>query len=240
MKRALIIIPTFNEAENIVNIINELVAINYEGVTIEILVVDDNSSDGTAMLVKNLNYKRVHIIERPSKLGLGTAYIRGFKFAIENNFDYVFEMDADFSHDPKAIPAFLDKLKEYDLVIGSRYIQGIAVVNWPLSRLMISMGASYYSRMITFLPVKDVTAGFMSYRVESLKHIDLDKVKSNGYSFQIEMKFRMWKKGFKLIEIPILFVDRRAGVSKMSRKIVYEAMFMVWKLKLMSIFNKLS
>ena len=239
MKRALIIIPTFNEAENIVNIINELVAINYEGVTIEILVVDDNSSDGTAMLVKNLNYKRVHIIERPSKLGLGTAYIRGFKFAIENNFDYVFEMDADFSHDPKAIPAFLDKLKEYDLVIGSRYIQGIAVVNWPLSRLMISMGASYYSRMITFLPVKDVTAGFMSYRVESLKHIDLDKVKSNGYSFQIEMKFRMWKKGFKLIEIPILFVDRRAGVSKMSRKIVYEAMFMVWKLKLMSIFNKL-
>ncbi|MBE2219181.1 MAG: polyprenol monophosphomannose synthase [Ignavibacteria bacterium] len=239
MKKALIIIPTFNEAENIVNIINELVAINYEEVTIEILVVDDNSSDGTAMLVKNLNYKRVHIIERPSKLGLGTAYIRGFKFAIENNFDYVFEMDADFSHDPKAIPAFLDKLKQYDLVIGSRYIQGIAVVNWPLGRLMISIGASYYSRMITFLPVKDVTAGFMSYRVDSLKQIDLDKVKSNGYSFQIEMKFRMWKKGFKLIEIPILFVDRRAGVSKMSRKIVYEAMYMVWKLKLMSIFNKL-
>jgi len=239
LKKALIIIPTFNEAENIVNIINELVAINYEEVTIEILVVDDNSSDGTAMLVKNLNYKRVHIIERPSKLGLGTAYIRGFKFAIENNFDYVFEMDADFSHDPKAIPAFLDKLKQYDLVIGSRYIQGIAVVNWPLGRLMISIGASYYSRMITFLPVKDVTAGFMSYRVDSLKQIDLDKVKSNGYSFQIEMKFRMWKKGFKLIEIPILFVDRRAGVSKMSRKIVYEAMYMVWKLKLMSIFNKL-
>lgn len=239
MKKALIIIPTFNEAENIVNIINELVAINYEEVTIEILVVDDNSSDGTAMLVKNLNYKRVHIIERPSKLGLGTAYIRGFKFAIENNFDYVFEMDADFSHDPKAIPGFLDKLKQYDLVIGSRYIQGIAVVNWPLSRLMISIGASYYSRMITFLPVKDVTAGFMSYRVNSLKQIDLDKVKSNGYSFQIEMKFRMWKKGFKLIEIPILFVDRRAGVSKMSHKIVYEAMYMVWKLKLMSIFNKL-
>ena len=239
MKKALIIIPTFNEAENIVNIINELVAINYDGVTIEILVVDDNSSDGTAMLVKNLNYKRVHIIERPSKLGLGTAYIRGFKFAIENNYDYVFEMDADFSHDPKAIPAFLDKLKQYDLVIGSRYIQGIAVVNWPLSRLMISIGASYYSRMITFLPVKDVTAGFMSYRVDSLKQIDLDKVKSNGYSFQIEMKFRMWKKGFSLVEIPILFVDRRAGVSKMSRKIVYEAMFMVWKLKLMSIFNKL-
>jgi dolichol-phosphate mannosyltransferase len=239
LKKALIIIPTFNEAENIVNIINELVAINYDGVIIEVLVVDDNSNDGTGQLVKNLNYKRVHIIERPSKLGLGTAYIRGFKFAIEHDFDYVFEMDADFSHDPKAIPAFLDKLKDYDLVIGSRYIHGIAVVNWPLSRLMISMGASYYSRMITFLPVKDVTAGFMSYKVSSLKTIDLDRVKSNGYSFQIEMKFRMWKKGFKLIEIPILFVDRRAGVSKMSRKIVYEAMFMVWKLKLMSIFNKL-
>ncbi len=239
MKKALIIIPTFNEAENIVNIINELVAINYEGVTIEILVVDDNSTDGTASLVKALNYFRVHIIERPGKLGLGTAYIRGFKFAIENNYDYVFEMDADFSHDPKAIPQFLIKLKDYDVVVGSRYIEGIAVVNWPLRRLMISIGASYYTRMITFLPVKDVTAGFMAYRIEALRQIDFERVRSNGYSFQIEMKFRMWKKGFKLIEIPIVFIDRRAGVSKMSRKIVYEAMFMVWKLKIQSIFNKL-
>lgn len=239
MKKALIIIPTFNEAENIVNIINELVAINYDEVSIEILVVDDNSTDGTALLVKGLNYLRVHIIERPAKLGLGTAYIRGFKYAIENNYDYVFEMDADFSHDPKAITGFLNKLKEYDVVVGSRYIEGIAVVNWPLSRLMISIGASYYTRMITFLPIKDVTAGFMAYRIESLKQIDFTRVKSNGYSFQIEMKFRMWKKGFKLIEIPIVFIDRRAGVSKMSRKIVYEAMFMVWKLKLQSIFNKL-
>ncbi|MBN8585599.1 MAG: polyprenol monophosphomannose synthase [Ignavibacteria bacterium] len=239
MKRALIIIPTYNEAENIVNIINELVAINYPDVIIEILVVDDNSTDGTAMLVKNLAHQRVHIIERPGKMGLGTAYIKGFGYAIENNYDYVFEMDADFSHDPEAIPGFLDKLKEYDLVIGSRYIEGIAVVNWPLSRLMISIGASYYTRMITFLPVKDVTAGFMAYRVGSLKQIDFNKVHSNGYSFQIEMKFRMWKKGFKITEIPIVFIDRRAGVSKMSRKIVYEAMYMVWKLKLKSIFNKL-
>ena len=206
---------------------------------IEILVVDDNSTDGTAALVKALNYYRVHIIERPGKLGLGTAYIRGFKFAIENNYDYVFEMDADFSHDPKAIPKFLDKLNDFDVVVGSRYIEGIAVVNWPLSRLMISIGASYYTRMITFLPIKDVTAGFMAYRVPSLKQIDFERVKSNGYSFQIEMKFRMWKKGFKITEIPIVFIDRRAGVSKMSRKIVYEAMFMVWKLKLQSIFNKL-
>ncbi|HAY33458.1 MAG TPA: polyprenol monophosphomannose synthase [Ignavibacteria bacterium] len=239
MKRALIIIPTYNEAENIVNIINELLALVCGGVSIDILVVDDNSTDGTAMLVKNLNNQRIHIIERPGKMGLGTAYIRGFKYAIEHSYDYVFEMDADFSHDPDAVPAFFDKLKEYDVVIGSRYIEGIAVVNWPLSRLMISIGASYYTRMITFLPVKDVTAGFMAYRVDSLKQIDFDKVHSNGYSFQIEMKFRMWKKGFKLVEIPIVFIDRRAGVSKMSRKIVYEAMFMVWKLKLKSIFNKL-
>lgn len=239
MKRALIIIPTFNEAENIVNIINELLLINYEGVGIEILVVDDNSTDGTSDLVTGLNESRVHIIKRPAKLGLGTAYLRGFQFAIEKNYDYVFEMDADFSHDPKAIPDFLDKIKEYDLVVGSRYIEGIAVVNWPLSRLLISIGASYYTRLVTFLPVKDVTAGFMCYRVEALKQIHLGNVKSNGYSFQIEMKFRMWKRGFKLTEIPIVFIDRRAGVSKMSRKIVYEAMFMVWKLKLMSIFNKL-
>ena len=239
MKKALIIIPTYNEAENIVNIINELMAINYEGIVIEILVVDDNSTDGTSALVKNLTFDRVHIIERPGKLGLGTAYIRGFRYAIENNYEYVFEMDADFSHDPEAIPAFFPKLLEYDVVVGSRDIEGIAVVNWPLRRLMISIGASYYTRMITFLPVKDVTAGFMAYRVNSLKQIDFNKVHSNGYSFQIEMKFRMWKKGFKITEIPIVFIDRRAGVSKMSRKIVYEAMFMVWKLKLQSIFNKL-
>jgi dolichol-phosphate mannosyltransferase len=239
LKRALIIIPTFNEADNIVKIIGELLTINYNGVVIDILVVDDNSNDGTASLVKELKNERVHIIERPGKMGLGTAYIRGFKFAIENNFDYVFEMDADFSHDPKSIPDFLDKIEGVDVIVGSRYINGIAVVNWPLSRLMISIGASYYTRMVTFLPVKDVTAGFMCYKVSSLKQIDLDKVKSNGYSFQIEMKYRMWKKGFKVIEIPIVFIDRRAGVSKMSRKIVYEASFMVWKLKLMSIFNKL-
>lgn len=239
MKKALIIIPTYNESENIVNIINELLAINYSGVNIDILVVDDNSTDGTASLVKNLKNSRVNLIERPGKMGLGTAYIRGFRYAIENEYDYVFEMDADFSHDPEAIPGFFDKLKSHDVVIGSRYIEGIAVVNWPLSRLMISMGASYYTRLITFLPVKDVTAGFMGYRVEALKQIDLSRIHSNGYSFQVEMKFRMWKKGFKLCEIPIVFIDRRAGVSKMSRKIVYEAMFMVWKLKFQSIFNKL-
>lgn len=239
MKRTLITIPTYNEAENIVNIINELLSIKLADIENDILVIDDNSVDGTSQLVKAINSNRVHVIDRPSKMGLGTAYLTGFKYAIEKNYDYVFEMDADFSHDPKAIPEFLKKIENYDLVIGSRYIHGIAVVNWPLSRLMISIGASYYTRLVTFLPVKDVTAGFMCYRVSALKQLNLDEVKSNGYSFQIEMKFRMWKKGFKLVEIPIVFIDRRAGVSKMSRKIVYEASFMVWKLKLMSIFNKL-
>ena len=239
MKKALIVIPTYNEAENIVNLINEIFLLRVNDTLIDILVIDDNSMDGTSELVKKANNSGVIVIDREKKLGLGTAYILGFKYAIEHNYDYVFEMDADFSHDPKAIPEFFEKINDVDLVIGSRYMNGIAVVNWPLSRLLISIGASIYTRMITFLPVNDVTAGFMCYRVEALKAINLDLVKSNGYSFQIEMKYRMWKKKFKLIEIPIVFIDRRAGVSKMSRKIVYEAAFMVWKLRFMSLFNKL-
>jgi len=239
LKKALIVIPTFNESDNIVKLIGEILSIKYDGVDIEVLVIDDNSGDGTADLVKGVGNNKVHLIERPSKMGLGTAYIRGFQYAIENNCDYVFEMDADFSHDPKSIPELLSKINDYDLVIGSRYVNGIAVVNWPLSRLIISIGASYYTRLITSLPVKDVTAGFMSYKVSALKQIELDKIKSNGYSFQIEMKYRMWKKGFKLLEIPIVFIDRRAGVSKMSKKIVHEAALMVWKLRFLSIFKKL-
>ena len=239
MKKALIIIPTYNEAENIIKLINEIFLLKVNGCVLDILVIDDNSKDGTSSLVKNLKNEHVFVIDREKKLGLGTAYIRGFKYAIENKYDYVFEMDADFSHDPASIPDFLSKMKDYDLIIGSRYINGIAVVNWPLSRLIISIGASIYTRIITFLPVNDVTAGFMCYKVDSLKQINLDSVKSNGYSFQIEMKYRMWKRKFKLIEIPIVFIDRRAGVSKMSRKIVYEAAFMVWKLRFMSLFNKL-
>ena len=238
-KNALIIIPTYNEADNIVRLINKIFEIKFEGINIDILVVDDNSIDGTSNLVKSLKDGRVSIIDRDSKLGLGTAYILGFRYAIEKGYEYVFEMDADFSHDPQVLPDFLEKIRDYDLVIGSRYINGIAVVNWPLSRLIISLGASIYTRLITFLPVKDVTAGFMCYRVSALKQVDLDSVRSNGYSFQIEMKFRMWKKGFRIVEIPIVFIDRRAGVSKMSKKIVHEAAFMVWKLKFMSIFNKL-
>ncbi len=239
MKKTLIVIPTYNEAENIIKLINEIVSLKIDDIRLDILVIDDNSKDGTSKMVKDLNNEHIVVIDREKKMGLGTAYILGFKYAIDNGYDYVFEMDADFSHDPKSLPDFFPKLHEYDLVIGSRYINGIAVVNWPLSRLMISIGASIYTRIITFLPVNDVTAGFMCYRVNSLKQINLDSVKSNGYSFQIEMKYRMWKKKFKLIEIPIVFIDRRAGVSKMSKKIVYEASFMVWKLRFMSLFNKL-
>lgn len=239
MRKALIVIPTYNEADNIIKLINEILSLNVNSCDLDILVIDDNSKDGTSKLVNDLKNKHVVVIDREKKMGLGTAYIRGFKYAIDNNYDYVFEMDADFSHDPASIPDFLSKIENFDLVIGSRYINGIAVVNWPLSRLMISIGASIYTRIITFLPVNDVTAGFMCYRVDSLKQINLDSVKSNGYSFQIEMKYRMWKKKFRLLEIPIVFIDRRAGVSKMSRKIVYEAAYMVWKLRFMSLFNKL-
>lgn len=239
MKRTLIVIPTYNEADNIVKLINEIFSLKIEDNQLDILVIDDNSKDCTSKMVKDLKNERIKVIDREKKLGLGTAYILGFKYAIEKGYDYVFEMDADFSHDPESIPEFLSRMNDYDLVIGSRYINGIAVVNWPLSRLMISIGASIYTRIITFLPVNDVTAGFMCYKVNSLKQINLDSVKSNGYSFQIEMKYRVWKKKFKLVEIPIVFIDRRAGVSKMSKKIVYEAAFMVWKLRFMSLFNKL-
>jgi dolichol-phosphate mannosyltransferase len=239
MRRALIVIPTYNEAENIVKLIKEIFSLTVNDVNLDVLVIDDNSKDGTSKLVKDLNDERASVIDRERKMGLGTAYITGFKYAIERKYDFVFEMDADFSHDPKSIPDFLEKINDYDLVIGSRYISGIAVVNWPLSRLIISIGASIYTRIITFLPVNDVTAGFMCYRVEALKQIHLESVKSNGYSFQIEMKYRMWKRRFKILEIPIVFIDRRAGVSKMSKKIVYEAAFMVWKLRFMSLFNKL-
>ncbi len=240
MKKILVIIPTYNEAENILNLIPEVLKYSDNNYNWYILVVDDNSPDGTASMVKELNCDNVFLIEREKKLGLGTAYVAGFKFAIEKSFDYVFEMDADFSHDPKYLPKFIELIeKGNDLVVGSRYINGVSVVNWPISRLLLSYFANIYTRVITGLKVKDTTAGFMCYRVSSLSQINLDKVKSNGYSFQIEMKFKFYKKGFKISETPILFIDRRAGSSKMSRKVVYEAYFMVWKLKIKSLFGKL-
>lgn len=240
MNKILVIIPTFNEADNILKIIPEVLKNSNGENDFNVLVVDDNSPDGTAKLVEDMNNEKVNILKREKKSGLGTAYLAGFKYAIKNNYDYVFEMDADFSHDPKYLKTFIEKITEgFDLVIGSRYINGISVLNWPLRRLIMSYMASVYTRMVTGLKVMDTTAGFMCYKVSSLKQINLDEVKSNGYSFQIEMKFKFYKKGFKIFEVPILFIDRREGESKMSRKVVYEAYFMVWKLKFKSIFGKL-
>ncbi|NUO18287.1 polyprenol monophosphomannose synthase [bacterium] len=236
--RALVIIPTYNEKEGIEAIIR---AVLDQNLGVDVLIVDDNSPDGTGQIVRNLqaNLAGLHLIERPGKMGLGTAYVTGFKYAIENDYDAVFEMDADFSHDPLVLPQFLEKIRDHDFVLGSRYVNGISVVNWPLSRLMLSYFASYYTRWITGMPIKDPTGGFKCFRTSTLKAIDLDGVKSNGYSFQIEMNFKAWKKGFKYVEIPIIFVDRRAGHSKMSKAIVREAVWMVWKLRLKSMFGRL-
>lgn len=233
-KKILVIIPTYNELENIRKIIPEVLNQNEN---IDILVVDDNSPDNTGKYVeeKSRVEPRIKLIKRPGKMGLGTAYITGFKYAIDHNYDLVFEMDADFSHDPKDIPAFLEAIKDADLVLGSRYINGVRVLNWPMQRLLLSYFASVYTRTITGLPIHDTTGGFKCFRIEVLKAIDLDKVKSNGYSFQIEMTYKAYKKKFRIKEIPIIFTDRAKGKSKMSRKIVYEAVFMVWKLRLRSI-----
>jgi dolichol-phosphate mannosyltransferase len=232
--KALVIIPTFNEKENIEEILELVLS---QGDWIEVLVVDDNSPDGTGDIVDSIsqNNRRVHIIHREGKMGLGSAYIRGFKWAIENtDTEFVFEMDADFSHDPDAIPRFIETAEDSDVVIGSRYLTGITVVNWPLSRLILSYSANLYTRIITGLPLTDSTGGFKCFRRYVLEQLPLDTVRSDGYSFQIEMNFLCWKKGFRIKEIPIVFTDRRVGISKMSRKIIWEAAFMVWRLRFMS------
>ncbi len=236
--KVLVVIPTYNEAENIPRLIP---AVLKQAPNIDILVVDDGSPDGTAAIIKEIMATNPHvqIIERAGKQGLGTAYVLGFKYAIEHGYDFVFEMDADFSHNPNEIPVFLSTIKNYDLVIGSRYINGVRVLNWPMNRLLLSYSANVYTQIITGLPVNDATGGFKCYRIAALKTIDLDHIRSNGYAFQIEMSFKMWKKGFRLVEIPIVFADRRLGVSKMSKNIVYEAVFMLWKLRLRSILNRL-
>lgn len=236
--KALVVIPTYNERDTIDAILE---AIFSQNLGLHVLVVDDNSPDGTAARVQELQQKNpsLHLLSRPGKLGLGTAYVAGFKYAIQNEYEVVFEMDADFSHDPKDLPRFLETIRDLDLVIGSRYVNGISVVNWPLRRLLLSYFASFYTRVITGIPVHDPTGGYKCFRVSALKQIDLDRVRSNGYSFQIEMNFKAWKKGFKFVEIPIIFVDRRVGHSKMSKKIIREAVVMVWKLRIRSIFGKL-
>jgi dolichol-phosphate mannosyltransferase len=236
--KSLIIIPTYNERENIERIVPRVLG---QDPSINVLIVDDNSPDGTGQIADNMAEKddRIFVIHRQNKSGLGTAYITGFKFALQKDYDLVFEMDCDFSHDPKYIPHFLEAIQDVDLVLGSRYISGVNVINWPMSRLLLSYYANVYSRIITGLPVRDATGGFKCFRREVLEAIDLDEVKSNGYSFQIEMSFRAWKKGFKIKEIPIVFEDRKEGQSKMSKKIVREAVWMVWRLRLWSILGKL-
>jgi len=234
----LVIIPTYNERENIDPMIEKLLGLPYG---LDVLVVDDNSPDGTAGLVEAWKAKseRVHLLRRPGKMGLGSAYRDGFRYALEHGAEYIFEMDADFSHDPQAIGEFLNAAQDADIVLGSRYLNGVTVVNWPLSRLILSYSANVYTRIVTGLPLADSTGGFKCFRRRALEGIRLDRVKSEGYSFQIEMSFRCWKRGFRIKEIPILFVDRRAGVSKMSRRIVWEAAGLVWRLRLLDLFGRL-
>jgi dolichol-phosphate mannosyltransferase len=230
----LVIMPTYNEKENIAEIVGAVLKLERG---IEMLVIDDNSPDGTGGIVDSMAAvdPRLHVIHRPGKLGLGSAYIMGFRWALANtDAKYVFEMDADFSHDPNAIPQFLEAIATNDLVIGSRYIKGISVVNWPLERLILSYAANKYTQFITGLPIRDATGGFKCFRREVLEALPLGRIRSDGYSFQIEVNFYCWKKGFRIAEIPILFVDRRVGSSKMSKKIVREAAFMIWRLRFMS------
>jgi len=236
--KILIIIPTYNELENLPRLLPEVLS---KDINIDVLFIDDNSPDGTAAFIENeqKNNNRIHLIKRQSKQGLGTAYIAGFRFALQRDYQVIFEMDADFSHDPNEIPRFLEEIKNADVVLGSRYKNGVNVINWPMRRLLLSWFANIYTRVITGMPLHDATGGFKCFKREVLEAIDLNKVKSNGYAFQIEMNFKSWKKGFSIKEIPIIFVDRVKGSSKMSKKIVREAVFMVWKLRFQSIFGLL-
>ncbi|MCD6235218.1 MAG: polyprenol monophosphomannose synthase [Candidatus Marinimicrobia bacterium] len=237
MKR-IVIIPTYNEKANVGNLIRDIQNLGLN--PLDILIVDDNSPDGTADLIRDMQNKDdgLHLIVRPGKLGLGTAYIKGFHYALDRGYDLIAQMDADYSHDPKDLVKLFKVAEEYDWVIGSRYVSGINVVNWPLHRLILSYGANWYTRLITGLPIKDGTAGFKCWKSTVLENIDLDTIKSQGYSFQIEMNFRAWKKGYRFHEIPIIFADRTVGQSKMSKKIIREAVIMVWKLKFNSLFHR--
>ncbi len=239
VERALVIVPTYNECENIARLIERVLS---QDPRLEILVVDDGSPDGTAAIVQGVMERetRVHVLCRPRKMGLGTAYIAGFRWALEQGYDFVFEMDADFSHDPNHLPEFLTAINDADLVLGSRYRDGrVSVVNWPISRLLLSYFANVYARFVTGLNVWDATGGFKCFRRKVLEAIDLNAVRSNGYAFQIEMSFRASKRGFRIVEIPIVFVDRTEGTSKMSKAIVREAVWMVWRLRWWAIRGKL-
>ena len=234
-ERALVIVPTYNERENITRLID---AVLYQDPSIDVLVIDDGSPDGTGQLADEIAAinPRVNVIHRPSKMGLGTAYLAGFKWALQRSYAYILEMDADFSHDPAHLPQFLTSIQDADLVLGSRYREGrVTVVNWPVARLLLSYFANVYARIVTGLQLYDATGGFKCFRRAVLEAINLDDVRSNGYAFQIEMSFRAWRRGFRIVEIPIVFVDRTEGVSKMSKRIVREAIWMVWRLRWWSI-----
>lgn len=237
--RVLVVIPTYNERENLPQIIPAVLA---QDPRIEILVVDDGSPDGTGQLADEIvrSEPRVHVLHRTKKEGLGRAYLAGFAWALPKGYDFIFEMDADFSHDPTTIPKFLEAIQDADLVVGSRYATGVNVINWPMSRLLLSWFANKYVRWITRLPLTDATGGFKCFRREVLQAMRLDKIQSNGYTFQVEMSFRAWKRGFRLKEIPIVFVDRMEGQSKMNKKIVREAVWMVWWLRIQSIVGRLT
>ncbi len=236
--KALVVIPTYNEKDNVVRLSSSVLD---QHADIQILFVDDNSPDGTGKIIDELvsGNERIHVLHRAGKLGLGSAYREGFKAALSMGADYIIEMDADFSHDPGVLPEFLNAMQTSDLVIGSRYLNGVSVVNWPIRRLILSYFASVYTRWVTGLQLRDCTSGFKCFRRSSLETIDLDSVRSDGYSFQIEMNYRCMEKGLRITEIPIIFIDRHAGSSKMSRRIVREAVIMVWKLRLQTIFSSL-
>lgn len=239
MEKALVIIPTFNEAENIQSIIEATIAEKI----IDVLVVDDSSPDGTAAIVREIikSYpKKIFLEVKKNKAGLGRAYVHGFKWAIDREYDFIFEMDADFSHDPKELKKMLDYLKQgKDMVIGSRYVKGVNVVNWPLSRVLLSYFASIYVRLITAMPIKDPTAGFVGYKRKVLEAINLNKIRFVGYAFQVEMKYKTWRKKFSYIEHPIIFTNRTFGVSKMDGKIIWEGLFGVLILKINDLFRKI-
>ena len=234
--KSLLIIPTYNEIDNIEKMLSTVMELYPE---LSILIIDDGSPDGTADVVKEYQTKHPHIylIERTGKLGLGTAYITGFKWALDKDFQFIFEMDCDFSHDPHDIPKLLEAALINDLVIGSRYIDGIRIINWPMHRLLLSYAASIYTRVITGLSILDVTGGFKCFTRKALESIDLDKIISNGYSFQIELNFKVWAQGMKIQEVPIVFTERRDGQSKMSGGIVKEAIFAVIKLRIKKLFG---
>jgi dolichol-phosphate mannosyltransferase len=229
--KTLIVIPTYNEKDNLPKLIEILMGFPEP---IQVLVVDDGSPDGTGDLAEEWTRKtnRVHLMRRSGKLGLGSAYVAGFRWALERDYERIFEMDADFSHDPKYVMPMIEKSMEADLVVGSRYLTGVNVVNWPMSRLLLSYCANKYAKFVSGLPIFDCTAGFKVFRREALAAIDLENISASGYGFQIEIHYKVWKKGFKLAEVPIVFVDRAAGVSKMSGKIIREALLLVVRLRL--------